>query len=1330
MKNFNKLFFLVVSLIITTNIIAQSIQMPKWPLNGYEIDFTQTPVVSVPMNSYLSGAKGATNGYYRENATHDLLFNIIDNKLFDPDGNWVADLYTDNDNTADEMGPEIIVVPADPTNNCLYYIIYTIQQNNDDNTHLWKVCYNLVCWYGPSVVESGVLASQSGITLGGIAISDFISDNGNVYHKLHLVGDNSINVPSQNMYINGELRLKVLTTITNEWLYDFCELEMSKDGHVLAAAHINIDKSNMNYSTPYNFTIWCIDDNDMPIATYRKDIGETGSASRDEQFTGVEIYQDPINPYIKKIHWSKVGGSNYASLIIGTAYYGTNELLGTGGPYSYSQIELDRRGLMIATNAGGYLQEINPNDQVMTQREIGLHNPVRNDFIYNSSPGSTQTAPTVYTLPDQVDQADYSSYTIGTEFDCCEASHVSIMKTTMAGVEMASNGDITITGTVTWNTISNPFTYDGNAITDIYLKGDITINTGAKLTINGLTVHFKEAETLDMSYNAGGVGSRLVLTNAKLTVFDDCDANAMWGGVSCSGYWGAPQGSTLTSHQPYTYMSSSTIEFAEKGIEANCGGIVKAYNSDFKDNLMDVSFTSYSYEGVDNSSFFSTCEFYTTANLYNKGRNPLTHVNAWTAPGLAFYGCDFKNYYASYVSTSQRGGGILSTYSSITVKEKCSGFQLFGQPCPDLYTTRGSFTDLYYAIKANSGSFMTLSRQNFTNCAKGSWLIDCDAIKVTECNFDVSSETLSSSYLYDSYGLYVESSTGYQIEGNEFFDGVLGMVVYNSGIDENLIYKNTFYNLSGNNNATGLVAIGENGTLSSKLFPFISGLQMRCNTFNEVDYSMAVLGGTIQTTDPVTPYPTITSSNIRKIQGTDDQGALISTYNEFISINSTPYEYHYLYFDPNVSTMPGLYVYNQTASNGFYIPSNCVQTSLFTTSDYVSQTCPQTIYTGGGIIIFPLMETIGGLNDEETELESELAGLTSYDELNLEISAQTANVSNTTDVYNALYEESPYLTSEILLAYLNNTNVNELSRASLMLANSPLPTDVIEAVDNSDLSNSYKAYILKYQNGENPLEQKRNHINSLRSARQFNYDKLIRVVFESDTTPNFAETYSTVLSFMETQSDLHAQKKLADMYSHKDMFAKADNVLNELESIALSNEDVSLYNHVQLRRMRNDIKQTHSVEDANAVVIENEEYLRELASDYNTKEGGAARAMLASADLWNNFPIVFLPNPEITMEDKSARINNDENLGELIPELESLFSIYPNPANDYLSVEFINPDGNCTFSIYTIKGDLVKTVSTNQQLGFMSINISDLESGNYIINCPELNSSQNFMIVR
>ena len=146
------------------------------------------------------------------------------------------------------------------------------------------------------------------------------------------------------------------------------------------------------------------------------------------------------------------------------------------------------------------------------------------------------------------------------------------------------------------------------------------------------------------------------------------------------------------------------------------------------------------------------------------------------------------------------------------------------------------------------------------------------------------------------------------------------------------------------------------------------------------------------------------------------------------------------------------------------------------------------------------MQIIGGLNDEQSELENQLNSLTSYNDLSLAISAQSANDNNTAEVYSQLSSASPYLTSDILLAYLENTNVPELSKVSLMLENSPLPTDVVEAIENSDLSAEYVNYILKQQEGVNEIEHLQNRISGLQSARQVNYDHLIRSTFKSDNT--------------------------------------------------------------------------------------------------------------------------------------------------------------------------------------------------------------------------------------
>ncbi len=63
----------------------------------------------------------------------------------------------------------------------------------------------------------------------------------------------------------------------------------------------------------------------------------------------------------------------------------------------------------------------------------------------------------------------------------------------------------------------------------------------------------------------------------------------------------------------------------------------------------------------------------------------------------------------------------------------------------------------------------------------------------------------------------------------------------------------------------------------------------------------------------------------------------------------------------------------------------------------------------------------------------------------------------------------------------------------------------------------------------------------------------------------------------------------------------------------------------------------------------------------------------------------------------------------------AFFTFGPNPANDYLHMEFKNSIGTeNTIDIYSLSGALVKTVKTDDI--HLNLNIEDIQSGNYLIN--------------
>lgn len=1326
MKIINKFLLLAVFICTAGLLMAQSVQMPKWPFNGKEVDFVGQQVANT--SASLATPKYVSNGYYgRDN---NLLFHIIDNNLWWGNGTYAGPLFEDVDPVAnpDKMFPEIIIVPTD-TLFCeegSFYAFYSVDSYEANSKDLCKkvdvsLRYSLIT---PNSTNSGIYSESNSIltllrgsscqgALIGIAATDFLP--GTNTRRLYAVYyDDATSISKILFYTVSPTGISepnvVGTAYGHNNPFEPCEVEISSDNSKLVFTRNKMyqweGSTNTNDVTVVHLLSTGFRNTGVGTNGYTYiDLGPVNSTN--DYYVGVEFSHDMADLYV-----TGTGAGLYRynfSSQIKTLLPGTVAI-------ACSQLEMARDGYIYGVSSSGQLYAIDAGTNFFQSQynitPAGVidnklyHNPTANGYNY------------VYTLPEQIDGYNYDKLW-GNEETCCYIGNQSAVKLPiMAGVsENSTTGDITITGSnVSWTTTSNPFT-SGTAITDIYLRGNLKINNGAKLTITGLTLHFKEAEVIQMSYNPDGKGSRLVLNNSKLTAFDDCDEDVLWGGIRCSGYWAQAQGSVLSSKQPYTYMVNSTIEYATVGVEANTGGILRAFNSSFKDNIKDVKFASFTKN--DNISEFSTCNFYTTQALYDKGYSPVFHAEIWTAPGVSFKACNFSNDYAASVPLNQWGVGVLATESSVTVDAKCTVQEALGIPCPDSKTVRGTFTNLYYGIKANIGGFITISRQDFNNCLGGAWLVACNAITVTENDFDVSSlnPDQGTNRNFESYGLYVANSSGYHIEQNEFHDGLLGMVVYASGGDENFIYRNNFKRLSGNGQASGFVGIGVNYDYDEKY-----GLQLLCNEFDTVDYAMTVLGGDVYSATG--QIISVTQSDIRSTQGMEKFGYdHFSTHNHFSGIPLS--ENRFFVVDPNVSLL-SYYDYNHEDVDGYRLGAHSSNIRVFYR---IIPTCPQTIYSGG-VVIGPIMSRIGGSNNDELELENQLNSLNSYNYFSLSISAQSANENNAAVVYSQLSASSPYLSSEILLTYLSNPNVPDLSKVSLMLANSPLPTDVVEAVEKSDLSDEYIFYILNHQVGVNEIEQLQNQIRGLQSARQVNYDHLMRATFNADTTAAFAETYNYVMEFMQTQTDYHAKNRLVDMYMHKGMYDEALKLLSLMES-SLAADDFAKVNDIHLTEIRIDILQNIHIEPIVDIVKKHDVFLSELAADYNTKEGGVARAILESAGLMENFPIVFLPNPEDEVSTKSLRISEPEKEPAISgKELVAMFELYPNPANDYLSLEFINPEGNCSFNIYTLKGDLVKTISSNQQLGFISINISNLLPGNYIINCPELKSNKSFMIVR
>ncbi len=797
----------------------------------------------------------------------------------------------------------------------------------------------------------------------------------------------------------------------------------------------------------------------------------------------------------------------------------------------------------------------------------------------------------------------------------------------------------------------------------------------------------------------GGKGSKLIVDGSTLTSYD-CDKSIMWYGITVFGNDGDQGSDPLTSSQPYLKMENSTLEYSTYGVFCRNSGNARLFKSTFKDNWIAVYFYSTDFE----HSYVTDCDFISTDAIYvdKSVSYPYTHIYFSSADNISVSGCDFINTASDAVipgGYDKHGIGIMSYFSDINVK---SVFTFY----PPGYIET-SFENLYYGIK-NYGGNLYVNEVEFTDNKGGVWVLNSNTPTITKCDFKVL-DSDGNSELFDSFGLYLDGCTGYQVEENNFHDGLLGCQVYNSGPYYNEIYKNTFSDLNTNGVCTGIVAVGDNMLNNSKN----TGLTFLCNAFDNTDYAISVLAGHLQFFDEYN----LVVTDISRQQGLLDGDYYRYAENDFCSTSS--YGEHDFYFNNAVSFL-GQYEYfddNQYPELISYDPNK-----ISRQQGLGSYSCPSNL---GGMSKNKVDE-LSILSYEENEQEAEINEATSgINEFSLLVSAQTATASNQGNVHNELMAGAPYLSDTILISYMNNAQVSELSRTTVLKANSPLPEKAKAALYVSSLSQEYISYLDQFQDGINPLEKLYLVLNGIRNEKQkLMFDMQRDIINHPDSID-----VNAYIQNIEAENSVFAKQRLFDLYMFHNNHERAQSVLNDLQMSSLNEE--SHLNKDKLYIDSLELAIEMNFEQREQIVENNTERLYALADNVNNLACTGARAILETYGYEEYTPMTALPIPN---NQKSAIAGNEpehEDLSrEQNVELSTRFNIYPNPATDILSVEFITSAESCTFVIYDVQGRQILTIERNESLGYLTIDVSDLESGNYILYSPQLDERKQFVVKR
>jgi hypothetical protein len=665
------------------------------------------------------------------------------------------------------------------------------------------------------------------------------------------------------------------------------------------------------------------------------------------------------------------------------------------------------------------------------------------------------------------------------------------------------NGDVIVTVNTTWNSVA-PY---GPVAT---INGNIIINPGVTLTMNGITVELSRGKAIRTLGGSGNIpGAILDATNCTFT---SAHPTRTWRGFEVLGVGSNPTTAQITaSNRSLLWLKSCTVTRAETGIRNKKHGIacngtityatfigssgrVLCENSTFRTNVLDVNFHNYVPQnelGFANSELakFNNCTF--EHNEIPSCREILSVTSAWEriklkhVTGVYFYSCQGIVTNTTYTSGSGTITKFIAAYNSWFDWRGCD---MNNQNC-DAFI-RG----FYQGISVN-GNFNTIFTDNggitptFTN-------VDM-VLLIDRTEFEC------------AQGVYMSGNIGglssLQVLANDFFDTPASygntpasslentrVRVWNAGVQQSRFYinANTFHttqpwilpepnaiNITNggteNNNFIylnafvgfnkGIIAFNANRdpTALSDI-----GLHYECNDFTDCKYDIYLdmnglnaankCAARMQSrfwliNDPSRSAGNRFNQSLNSLVSNDDifrqsigmgvipQNNPDQTYKiDTTEVNSnilTELSYIEISFDnENLNT------------SRMHILSNILGDNI------TAHTCPGTFVPP--VVqnsVVPIQEARDNYNDQLALVELIRDGGNSGDLLS---KVQWTNYSNALQTYQALMQNSPELSYEVMIAAIEKENEIPTSWLTNILASNPHATrsvDLVSALNNRSI---------------------------------------------------------------------------------------------------------------------------------------------------------------------------------------------------------------------------------------------------------------------------------------
>lgn len=833
-------------------------------------------------------------------------------------------------------------------------------------------------------------------------------------------------------------------------------------------------------------------------------------------------------------------------------------------------------------------------------------------------------------------------------------------------VELALGRDTyTVQGNETWTGVN-------------LFRGDIIVPPLSKLTLNGVTL--KMGPQAGIIVQPGGI---LEINRSLLTAL----CTDTWKGITVQGIPSLPQYPYTNQGQAFIY--NSTIEYARVALNSPNGGRLMSTNCQYTNNTLSVFCNAYDSRNLSN---FNTCTFKNDL-LHREPESVRYMVRLLQNTGATFTQCNFLN---ELTPESPSGYGIYSNSSDFTVNGGCSNPQI--SPCPDALSTPSVFNNFSYGIYAMlSPGGIKVEHGLFTNNNCGMYVSNSQNVKIWKSSFQIPSDQEP-----DPRGAYINSCSGFHIEGNTFNCSAathadeVGLYLRNTGATQNYVYNNTFTNLF-----RGSVADGANrhATLAT-------GLCYKCNDFSNNAYDI----------DVIRPANTILSATdgINRYQGLTSAGNNSANKDTLAASNTfsiSPYQYNI----HNINN-PSNYYYQQykTPYYSKIVPDPVLGINLFqnnSTTYNKPLVCKSWINSGGSIGQDLAAKSLANSNAGDADLlvQNTVDGGNTTN-LTFDILGSTPQEALT--LRDQLLQQSPYLSDTVMKTAIEQENVLPNAMVRDILTENPQAAKSEEIMSKlDDRWEPMPDYMKEEIETGKTIVGEREQLEAKRDGwlqqESFLTNRIVSTYLSDTVNPN---AINELKAFLLNENTVPSGFALADICLQRGDFTGAAQAINTMQTnftlSPVESQQAADYLALNtiLASLQTDTIAISEVDSAHAIPL-----FALYQSGDNNATAMARDILIASGLLVYQEPINIGDNEKSAIAQlPAAKLTTTKQSSEQL-------NIFPNPATTYAIVEYSLPAkaSHASISIYNTHGVVVWQQDVKRAKDQVIIDLNSIPSGSY-----------------